>query len=95
MKCPICEVDLIMSEKSGVKVHYCPKCRGIWLDRGELEKIIAKTEGGFGSGKNEFDNHIENEDYRSGVKQKEEYGHSVEKKKSGGSLSDLIDFGGE
>ena len=81
MKCPICEVDLITSERSGVKIHYCPKCRGSWLDRGELEKIIAKTEGGFGIGQNEYDHHKENEDYRSGVEQKEEYGIPVEKKK--------------
>ncbi len=40
MQCPICAVDLLMSEKKGVEIDYCPKCRGVWLDRGELEKII-------------------------------------------------------
>ncbi|MBQ3033606.1 MAG: zf-TFIIB domain-containing protein, partial [Deferribacterales bacterium] len=41
MKCPICiDVDLVMSERSGVEIDYCPKCRGVWLDRGELDKII-------------------------------------------------------
>lgn len=43
MKCPICEVDLVMSERSGVEIDYCPKCRGVWLDRGELDKIIEKS----------------------------------------------------
>ncbi len=43
MKCPVCkDVTLLMSEKSGVEIDYCPECRGIWLDRGELEKIMEK-----------------------------------------------------
>lgn len=44
MKCPICEVDLVMSERQGMEIDYCPKCRGVWLDRGELDKIIEKSE---------------------------------------------------
>ena len=45
MKCPVCkDVTLLMSEKKGVEIDYCPECRGIWLDRGELEKIIAQEE---------------------------------------------------
>lgn len=44
MKCPICtNVDLVMSERQGVEIDYCPNCRGIWLDRGELDKIIEKA----------------------------------------------------
>ena len=43
MKCPVCKnVTLLMSEKNGIEIDYCPECRGIWLDRGELEKIIEK-----------------------------------------------------
>ena len=45
MKCPVCkDVTLLMSEKKGVEIDYCPDCRGIWLDRGELEKIIGQEE---------------------------------------------------
>jgi len=45
MKCPACEsVDLTMSERQGVEIDYCPKCRGVWLDRGELDKIIERSE---------------------------------------------------
>ncbi len=45
MKCPICkDVTLLMSEKKGVEIDYCPECRGIWLDRGELEKIMEKED---------------------------------------------------
>ena len=45
MKCPVCkDVTLLMSEKKGVEIDYCPECRGIWLDRGELEKILNQDE---------------------------------------------------
>ena len=45
MKCPVCkDVTLLMSEKKGIEIDYCPECRGIWLDRGELEKIMEKEE---------------------------------------------------
>jgi uncharacterized protein len=43
MDCPICKVTLLMSEKQGIEIDYCPSCRGIWLDRGELEKIIERS----------------------------------------------------
>ena len=45
MKCPIDETELVMSERQGVEIDYCPKCRGVWLDRGELDKIIERSEG--------------------------------------------------
>ncbi|MGB7338815.1 MAG: zf-TFIIB domain-containing protein [Phototrophicaceae bacterium] len=43
MLCPICEIELVMSERKGIEIDYCPKCRGVWLDRGELDKIIERT----------------------------------------------------
>jgi len=44
MKCPVCiHVDLIMTERNGVEIDYCPQCRGVWLDRGELDKIIDRS----------------------------------------------------
>ncbi|HFS5114216.1 TPA: zf-TFIIB domain-containing protein [Campylobacter jejuni] len=43
MLCPVCNVDLVMSDRSGVEIDYCPKCRGVWLDRGELDKIIERS----------------------------------------------------
>jgi Zn-finger nucleic acid-binding protein len=44
MKCPICpDTDLVMTERQGVEIDYCPKCRGVWLDRGELDKIIERS----------------------------------------------------
>lgn len=42
MKCPVCaDATLLMTERQGVEIDYCPACRGIWLDRGELDKLIA------------------------------------------------------
>lgn len=43
MTCPVCSVELVMSERQNVEIDYCPKCRGVWLDRGELDKIIEKA----------------------------------------------------
>ena len=45
MKCPVCSnVSLTMSERSGIEIDYCPQCRGVWLDRGELDKIIERSQ---------------------------------------------------
>ncbi len=43
MQCPVCSVELLLSERQGVEIDYCPKCRGVWLDRGELDKIIERS----------------------------------------------------
>ncbi len=45
MKCPNDGATLVMSERSGVEIDYCPECRGVWLDRGELDKIIDRAAG--------------------------------------------------
>ncbi len=43
MNCPVCNIALIMSERQGIEIDYCPQCRGVWLDRGELDKIIERS----------------------------------------------------
>ena len=43
MQCPNDETTLVMSERSGIEIDYCPTCRGVWLDRGELDKIIERS----------------------------------------------------
>lgn len=43
LPCPVCRVDLVMSERQGVEIDHCPRCRGVWLDRGELDKIIERS----------------------------------------------------
>jgi hypothetical protein len=43
MLCPVCRKELRMTERQGIEVDYCPECRGIWLDRGELDKLIERS----------------------------------------------------
>jgi len=43
MECPNCKVSLVMADRSGIEIDYCPNCRGVWLDRGELDKIIERS----------------------------------------------------
>ncbi|HBK46014.1 MAG TPA: hypothetical protein DDZ67_06160, partial [Xanthomonadaceae bacterium] len=46
MQCPTCSnVALAMAERQGIEIDYCPQCRGVWLDRGELDKIIERSQG--------------------------------------------------
>lgn len=54
MKYPVCtEVNLVMTERQGIEIDYCPECRGVWLDRGELDKFIEHAE-----------RHYHDDDYR-------------------------------
>jgi uncharacterized protein len=93
MKCPTCNIDLVMSERSGIEIDYCPQCRGVWLDRGELDKIIERNaqasmspvETGFGA----------RDDYRSRKDEKRHHDDDddyYKRKKRGGLLGDIFDF---
>lgn len=61
MKCPCCpNADLLMAERVGLEIDYCPTCRGVWLDRGKLDKIIERSAVSpkrFGSGESHDDSH--------------------------------------
>jgi uncharacterized protein len=45
MLCPIDQTELVMADRQGIEIDYCPKCRGVWLDRGELDKLIERSPG--------------------------------------------------
>lgn len=49
MDCPVDGTQLLMSERQGIEIDYCPKCRGVWLDRGELDKLIERADQGLES----------------------------------------------
>ncbi|MFM7681589.1 MAG: zf-TFIIB domain-containing protein [Bacteroidota bacterium] len=88
MNCPKCHVNLLMSERNGIEIDYCPNCRGVWLDRGELDKIIERSvpsqkDSHFGS----HSDHHKHSDYK---KNSHYSGHHHKKK--GGFLDDLFDF---
>ncbi len=87
MKCPVCkDVTLLMSEKKGIEIDYCPECRGIWLDRGELEKLIEK-EDNYNENHYEKREKIRNEDYNNGK--------HLRKRKKESFLEDIFDIFGD
>ncbi len=92
MKCPICVENLMMSDRNGIEIDYCPKCRGIWLDRGELDKIIERSQSA--SEPQEYLNRNRPELPERREKDREYYHrddkHYKHKKKS--FLDDLFDF---
>ena len=94
MNCPVCtNVNLVMSERQGIEIDYCPQCRGVWLDRGELDKVIERSVAG-PSGQN-FDNERRehSRDYKPSEHYREPYREGqYKKKKREGFLADLFDF---
>jgi uncharacterized protein len=88
MKCPNCNETLVMTERQGVEIDYCPKCRGIWLDKGELDKIIEKSmrdQTNFED--DEEDKHNYHDDHHKG-----QYEPNYKRKRRGGFLSNLFEF---
>lgn len=109
MKCPLCNVDLVMSERQGIEIDYCPQCRGVWLDRGELDKIIERSVGSAPASAHEerrdYDRDRDYErkrerDYDRDYERKRDYDHDYrhdhykkKKKRPGSFLEDLFEFG--
>lgn len=89
MQCPVCNVDLAMSDKHGIEVDYCPKCRGIWLDRGELDKIIERS-GQYDNYSGERKDNDSRDYYDDDDRRKYNEGGYKRKKKS--FFDDLFDF---
>ncbi|MCE2764631.1 MAG: zf-TFIIB domain-containing protein [Ilumatobacteraceae bacterium] len=85
MKCPTCtDTDLVMTDRQGVEIDYCPKCRGVWLDRGELDKIIERSSQPAPSSKRDDD------DWDDDDKYKYQYGKKKSKTKS--IFGEIFDF---
>lgn len=82
MKCPSCNVSLVMTDRSGIEIDYCPECRGVWLDRGELDKIIERSS----SGSKGF----QSDNYHTRQHPMMDGDHRYKKKK--GILGELFDF---
>lgn len=91
MKCPACRtVDLLMSERSGIEIDYCPTCRGVWLDRGELDKIIDRAATTSAQPKPQAPQ-AQPAHYNSQGHHDAGYGYGKKKKREG-FLGDLFDF---
>lgn len=82
MKCPNFNVSLVMTDRSGIEIDYCPDCRGVWLDRGELDKIIER------SSQNVKQEPQNNYSYNQKYSTDKNYYH----KKKKGLLGELFDF---
>lgn len=92
MNCPVCtNVNLVMSERQGIEIDYCPQCRGIWLDRGELDKLIEKSLATSSGQRVDDQRREQSRDYKSS-EHREPHREGHYKKKREGFLADLFDF---
>ncbi len=82
MWCPVCaEVQLVMTERQGIEIDYCPQCRGVWLDRGELDKIIDRAAPA-----------VEPQGYRNDYVRHKDDDDDYRRKRKRGMLGELFDF---
>lgn len=88
MKCPKCNTVLLITDKQNIEIDYCPDCRGIWLDRGELDKIIERSADHYSKKEN-----YESDSKKYGYKEYDDdyYKRNPHKKKKS-FLNDLFDF---
>lgn len=89
MKCPVCpEEKLMMTDRQGIEIDYCPSCRGVWLDRGELDKIIERSAAPAAAPHPAPQAQPQQHGHHPGYNQG--YGHKKYKKKS--LLGEIFDF---
>ena len=87
MQCPVCNVTLLVADRNAIEIDYCPQCRGVWLDRGELDKIIERS-GEHYSRRENYD-----EDSRKyGTPDRDHRGTQYPYKKKKSYFSDFFDF---
>jgi uncharacterized protein len=92
MNCPVCKtVTLVMADRQGIEVDYCPQCRGIWLDRGELDKLIERAAAATGMPEREAS--PPRDPGAGAYRERRDYDDDHRwKKKKRGFLGDLFDF---
>lgn len=95
MECPVCKgINLVMTERQGIEIDYCPQCRGVWLDRGELDKTIERSSQTFNAGQDRHEaSRYEQEPYREhrDHDDRKYHDHGYKKKKRG-LLGEIFDF---
>lgn len=89
MKCPHCTTTLVMTDRQGIEIDYCPDCRGVWLDRGELDKIIERASTNTGSSES-APRQPRRDD--SDEIERMKYGQYPKKKKMSSVLGEIFDF---
>jgi Zn-finger nucleic acid-binding protein len=86
VNCPVCVTELKVSERQNIEIDFCPQCRGVWLDRGELDKIIARS-----GSQSQYDN--DDNDEEDGLRPQEtRRPKPPEGRKREGFFSQLFDF---
>lgn len=97
MKCPNDNATLLITDRNGIEIDYCPECRGVWLDRGELDKLIERT----GSSHSPRPEHQERRQEQSYEQREQRHyddrprhdDHHNKKHKKENFLEDFFDFG--
>ncbi|EIM03843.1 hypothetical protein UUC_04851 [Rhodanobacter denitrificans] len=92
MKCPVCiETTLVMTERQGIEIDYCPQCRGVWLDRGELDKIIERSQRDPAYAASQQGGAPQPQQPRHGCDDDNAWGHGSNSPRRGGFFKDLFD----
>lgn len=90
MKCPHCSTTLVMSDRQGIEIDYCPDCRGVWLDRGELDKLIERANNEVSRPSNDLSRPSRRDD--SDEIERLHYTKHPKKKKMSSLLGDIFDL---
>jgi uncharacterized protein len=91
MKCPSCDSVLMMTDRRGVEIDYCPSCRGVWLDRGELDKLLAMSSSDASSGdRNDRDSDYDDDDRRPSHREYSDKRPYPQKGSRGGASSSTL-----
>ena len=92
MKCPVCkETSLVIADRQGIEIDYCPQCRGVWLDRGELDKLIERSATAFEAAPVRQES-VSDRDRRPDYRDDDRYRGDHRHKKRKGFLGELFDF---
>jgi Zn-finger nucleic acid-binding protein len=88
MQCPVDQTTLAMTDRQGIEIDYCPKCRGVWLDRGELDKLIAAGSPDV----NDRDRDADSRRFQNSKPYSDDRAYGSGKKRKKSFLGDLFDF---
>jgi Zn-finger nucleic acid-binding protein len=94
MRCPKDDVTLLMTSRAGIELDYCPECRGVWLDRGELDKLIER-EGRDDDRDDDRDARADRDDDRERSWRPARDERPVKKKKRSSFFTELFEMGGD
>jgi len=92
MKCPVDNATLLITDRSGIEIDYCPECRGVWLDRGELDKLVQGASGDRGRDDDRRYEQRGNDNDERRYERRDSHDGSNRHKKKESFLGDIFDF---